>query len=73
MLDYILKNGAISKRNGKGYKDAETEYISGSLNYTAVRFILDGGEVHPTVLYMPSRSISRVCSMCVKVKQKLGV
>ena len=73
MLDYILKNGSISKRNGQRYKEAEIDYNSGSLDYTAVRFVLDGGEVHPTVLYMPSRSISRVCSMCVKVKQKLGV
>ena len=73
MLDYVLNNGAISKKNREDYIRAREEYDSGSSAYTAIRFTLGDGSVHPTVLYMKSSSASRVCSMCVRVKKQLGV
>ena len=73
MLDYVLKNGAISKKSGDAYITAREEYSMGSNTYTAIRFTLGDGSVHPTVLYMKSASVSRVCSMCVRVKKQLGV
>ena len=73
MLNFILQNGGLSKRNGEDYKSAKESYQEGNSEYVAVRFVLSDGKVHPTVLYLPSKQASRVCSMTVQVKSQMGV
>ena len=73
MLNFILQNGGLSKRNGEDYKSANLSYQAGSSDYVSVRFVLEDNKVHPTVLYLPSKQASRVCSMTVQVKRQLGV
>lgn len=73
MLNFLLQNGGLSKRNGEDYTNAKTSYNEGSTDYMAVRFVLADGTVHPTVLYLPSKQASRVCSMTVQVKSQMGV
>ena len=73
MLNFILQNGGLSKRSGEDYTNAKTSHSEGSTDYMAVRFVLADGTVHPTVLYLPSKQASRVCSMTVQVKSQMGV
>lgn len=74
MLDYVLKNGALSKKDKEAYIDAASSYVSGSLEYSQIRFAFKGGqELHPVVLYIPANQVSRICTMSVRVKSQLGV
>ena len=73
MLNFILQNGGLSKRSGEEYKSAKESYQEGNSEYVAVRFVVQDGKVHPTVLYLPSKQASRVCSMTVQVKSQMGV
>lgn len=73
ILNFILQNGGLSKRSGDAYRVAKESYELGSIDYMAVRFILADGKTHPTVLYLPSKQASRVCSMTVQAKSQMGV
>ena len=73
ILNFILQNGGLSKRSGDAYRVAKESYIAGDIDYMAVRFILKDGTTHPTVLYLPSKQASRVCSMTVQAKSQMGV
>ena len=73
ILNFILQNGGLSKRSGDAYRVAKESYTAGDIDYMAVRFILKDGTTHPTVLYLPSKQASRVCSMTVQAKSQMGV
>ena len=73
ILNFILQNGGLSKRSGDVYRVAKESYENGETDYMAVRFILKDGTTHPTVLYLPSKQASRVCSMTVQAKSQMGV
>lgn len=73
MLNFILNNGGLSKRSGDSYWTAKESYESESTDYMAVRFVLPDSNIHPTVLYLPSKQASRVCSMMVQAKSQMGV
>lgn len=73
MLNFILNNGGLSKRSGDSYWTAKESYESESTDYMAVRFVLPDSSIHPTVLYLPSKQASRVCSMMVQAKSQMGV
>lgn len=74
MVGYLLKNGAIAKRDKKDFEEANSSFKIGSPKYTLVKFVLDEeGTLHKTSLYLPSTQASRACSMCLRVKQQLGI
>ena len=73
MVNYLLQSDAISKKSGDVYEEVKKEFYSGNTSYTQIRFVIsEEGDLHKAVLFVPTSSASRICSMCVKAKAQVG-
>ena len=73
MVNYLLQSDAISKKSGEVYEEVKKEFYSGNTSYTQIRFVIsEEGDLHKAVLFVPTSSASRICSMCVKAKAQVG-